>query len=97
MFINFLILQLYLNTLYLIAETDKDLKQIASVFKIRLLSIIGYLGIVYVMFSGARRLELRQDRTYGKDKEYQKYVTTTPILIPFIPLYSVKEHKWLVG
>ena len=62
-----------------------------------LLSIIGYLGIVYVMFSGARRLELRQDRTYGKDKEYQKYVTTTPILIPFIPLYSVKEHKWLVG
>ena len=40
------ILQLYLNTLYLISETDKDLKQIASVFKIRLLSIIGYRPII---------------------------------------------------
>ncbi len=62
-----------------------------------LIAIIGFLGIVYIMFSGARRLELRQDRTYGEDKEYQKYVKTTPILIPFIPLYSVKKHKWLVG
>ena len=62
-----------------------------------IVAIIGYLGIVYIMFSGARRLELRQDKTYGKDKEYQKYVKTTPILIPFIPLYSVKKHKWLVG
>lgn len=62
-----------------------------------IVSIIGYLGIVYIMFSGARRLELRQDRTYGQDKEYQKYVKKTPIIIPFIPLYSVKKHKWLVG
>ena len=49
------------------------------------------------MFSGARRLELRQDRTYGNDEEYKKYITKTPILIPLIPLYSVKKHKWLVG
>lgn len=62
-----------------------------------IIAIIGYIGIVYIMFSGARRLELRQDRTYGTDKEYQKYVKTTPILIPLIPLYSVKKHKWLVG
>lgn len=62
-----------------------------------IVAIIGFLGIVYIMFSGARRLELRQDRTYGQDEEYQKYVKTTPILIPFIPLYSVKKHKWLVG
>ena len=49
------------------------------------------------MFSGARRLELRQDRTYKDDKEYQEYKEKTPILIPFIPLYSVKKYKWLVG
>lgn len=60
-------------------------------------AILGYLGIVYVMFSGARRLELRQDRTYGSDPEYQKYVKSVPIMIPFVPLYSVKKHKWLVG
>mgnify|MGYP002624273014 CR=1 FL=1 len=62
-----------------------------------IMSIIGFIGIVYIMFSGARRLELRQDRNYGDDKDYQKYVKSTPILIPLIPLYSVKKYKWLVG
>ena len=59
--------------------------------------VIGYAGIIFVMFSGARRLEIRQDKNYGNDPEYQKYVTTVPILLPFIPLYSVKKHKWLVA
>ena len=58
---------------------------------------IGYIGIIFVMFSGARRLEIRQDKNYGANPEYQKYVTTVPILLPFIPLYSVKKHKWLVA
>ena len=58
---------------------------------------LGYIGILYVLFSGARRLELRQDRNYGKDPAYQKYVTTVPIMLPFVPLYSVKKHKWLVA
>ena len=58
---------------------------------------IGYIGIIFVMFSGARRLEIRQDKNYGNDPEYQKYVTTVPILLPFIPLYSVEKHKWLVA
>ncbi len=62
-----------------------------------LLAILGYLGIVYVMFGGARRLEMRQNRTYGEDPEYQAYVKKTPILIPFIPLYSVEKYKWLVA
>ena len=57
---------------------------------------IGYVGIIFVMFSGARRLEIRQDKNYGKDPEYQKYVTTVPILLPFIPLYSVKKYRWLI-
>lgn len=58
---------------------------------------IGYVGIIFVMFSGARRLEIRQNKNYGKDPEYQKYVKTVPILLPFIPLYSVEKHKWLVA
>lgn len=58
---------------------------------------IGYIGIIFVMFSGARRLEIRQDKNYGEDPEYQKYVASVPILLPFIPLYSVKKHKWLVA
>ena len=60
-------------------------------------ALLGYAGIIYVMFGGARRLEIRQDKNYGADPEYQKYKFTTPIMIPFIPLYSVKNHKWLVA
>lgn len=36
------ILQLYLNTLYVISETDMELKFIETVFKMRLMCILGY-------------------------------------------------------
>jgi hypothetical protein len=49
------------------------------------------------MFSGARRLELRQNRTYGSDPAYRTYSTTVPILLPVVPLYSVVKYKWLVA
>ena len=58
---------------------------------------VGYIGIIFVMFSGARRLEIRQNKNYGADPEYQHYVKSVPILLPFIPLYSVEKHKWLVA
>lgn len=61
------------------------------------LAVLGLLLIVWVMFSGARRLEIRQDRNYGNDPEYQKYISTVPVIIPFIPLYSVKKYKFLVA
>ena len=60
-------------------------------------AIGGWVCIVYIMFGGARRLEIRQNKNYGNDAEYQKYVKSTPILLPFIPLYSVEKYKWLVG
>lgn len=59
--------------------------------------LVGYIGIIFVMFSGARRLEIRQNKNYGNDPAYQKYVKTVPILVPFIPLYSVEKYKWLVA
>ena len=59
--------------------------------------LIGYIGIIFVMFSGARRLEIRQNKNYGNDPEYQKYVKTVPIMVPFIPFYSVEKYKWLVA
>lgn len=60
-------------------------------------ALFGYVGIVYVMFGGARRLEIRQNRNYGADPAYQAYVRATPILIPFVPLYSVERFTWLKG
>ena len=62
-----------------------------------IMALIGYIGIIFVMFSGARRLELRQNKNYGTDPAYQKYVTTVPIMVPFVPLYSVEKYKFLVA
>lgn len=42
----YLILQLYLNSLYMISESDKDLELITNIFKLRLLKILGYTPIV---------------------------------------------------
>jgi len=42
---NYKILQLYLNTLYTISNTDKDLNFIISIFRLRLLAIIGFRPI----------------------------------------------------
>ena len=39
---NYHILKLFLNTLYMISESDKDLDFILSVFKMRLLKILGF-------------------------------------------------------
>lgn len=61
------------------------------------LAIWGYALILWVMFSGARRLELRQNKNYGNRPEYQEYVRKVPIIIPLAPIYSVVKHKWLVG
>ena len=39
---NYKILQLYLNTLYTISETDKNLDLILAIFKLRLMCILGF-------------------------------------------------------
>ena len=62
-----------------------------------IIASLGYIGIVYVMFSGARRLELRQQEVYGNNPEFQAYIRKRPIIIPFVPIYSVAKHKWLKG
>ena len=59
-------------------------------------AITGYVLLIFIMFSGARRLELRQEKNYGDDPAYRAYVGKTPILLPFVPLYSVKKWDFLV-
>lgn len=61
------------------------------------ITFLGYAGIVFVMFSGARRIEINQNQFYGKDEKYKEYVKKTPILIPFLPLYSVEKYSWLTA
>ncbi|MCF0151451.1 MAG: DUF1295 domain-containing protein [Firmicutes bacterium] len=58
------------------------------------IALLGYVCIVAIMVSGAKRLEVRQNRNYGHLQAYRDYVEKTPILIPFVPIYHlVKEEN----
>lgn len=39
---NYKVLQLFLNTLYVISETDKNIELVTSIFRLRLMAIIGF-------------------------------------------------------
>lgn len=57
-------------------------------------AVVAYVCIVLIMFNGAQRLEKRQLGRYGGKEEYRRYADSTPILLPFLPLYHlVKEAK----
>lgn len=60
-----------------------------------ILSILGYLCIIYVMLSGAKRLEGRQNKNYGKEESYQAYIAKTPLLFRCLPIKSLQSWKWI--
>ena len=56
--------------------------------------IVALILITYVMYNSASRLELRHEKTYGLDPEYQKYSDTVPLLFPFTRQYhSMKVYR----
>lgn len=57
---SFNTLKLFLNTLYMISETDKDLDFITSVFKLRILKILGFAPNV----SGCTECKCRENLKY---------------------------------
>ena len=61
------------------------------------IAAIGYVSIFLIMKGSARRLEIKQGECYGSDPEYQHYAETTPILFPFLPIYSFRESVIYLG
>ena len=56
--------------------------------------LVAFVLITYVMYNSASRLELRHEKTYGLDKEYQRYSDTVPLLFPFSKQYhSMKVYR----
>lgn len=60
-----------------------------------IIPVLGYISIIYVMLSGAKRLEERQNKHYNSDTDYQTYRTSTPLILPLIPLYSLSKCSWI--
>ena len=56
-------------------------------------ALIGYAEIMFVMISGAKRVETRHIKHYGNSEEYNHYADTTPLLIPFVPLYHMTSPE----
>jgi steroid 5-alpha reductase family enzyme len=56
-----------------------------------LISLIGLVCIVYIMFSSTKRLEKTQIKRYGTLPEYKDYSKSVPILIPFLPIYTLQK------
>jgi len=62
-----------------------------------LLAVVGYVSIILIMRGSARRLEIKQGERYGSDPEYQAYVKRVPILVPILPVYSLRDAKLYLG
>jgi steroid 5-alpha reductase family enzyme len=62
-----------------------------------LIAGIGVVCIELIMLGSARRLELKQAERYGGDPAYRDYVRRVPILLPLVPLYSLKDLKIYLG
>jgi len=62
-----------------------------------LLGSLGFVCIAGIMIDSSRRLELEQTSRYGADPAYLAYARMTPILFPFLPLYSLRNAKVRVG
>jgi steroid 5-alpha reductase family enzyme len=57
------------------------------------------LGLVYLellMLGASRSLESKQTGHYGADDTYRAYARQTPILFPWLPLYSLRHLKPLI-
>ena len=58
-----------------------------------MISLAGLIGIVFIMLVSTVRLELKQEKRYGDDVSFQEYSSTVPLLVPFIPVYSLKKFS----
>ncbi len=62
-----------------------------------LISGLALVMLVFIMIDSAKRLEQKQDERYGARADYQRYVREVPILLPWVPLYSLKHVKTYVS
>ena len=72
-----------------------------------ILSIIVVLCVVLLLNAAlqtkdARKLEGQhptftdeQLEVYGNNPEFRTYIKNTPLIIPFVPIYSVARFSWL--
>jgi steroid 5-alpha reductase family enzyme len=56
-------------------------------------SLVGVACIVLIMIGSTKRLEEKQGERYGGLADYQAYIRTISVLIPFVPVYTLKNVR----
>jgi steroid 5-alpha reductase family enzyme len=51
---------------------------------------VGTVCITLIMMGSTKRQESKQDERYGAREDYRKWVTSVPVLVPFVPVHSLK-------
>ena len=54
-------------------------------------ALLGFGCLVFIMLGATRRLERTQTERYGDESAFQTYVSTVPVLVPWVPLYSIRR------
>ncbi|MFI5154936.1 MAG: DUF1295 domain-containing protein [Chitinophagales bacterium] len=62
-----------------------------------LIAIAGLVILVLIMLGSAKRLEARQNRQHEADPAYLEFVRKTPVLFPWLPIYSLQKNKIHLG
>ncbi len=57
------------------------------------ISAIGVTCITLIMLGSTKRLERSQAERYGESGEYQAYIRRVPVLLPFVPVYTLKNLR----
>ncbi len=57
------------------------------------ISLIGLACITLIMMGSTKRLEKGQAQRYGHLPEYQQYITSVPVLFPFVPVYTLENVR----
>lgn len=58
-----------------------------------LMASVGLVCLVLIMIGSTKRLEQSQDARYGDRPDYQAYVRTVPVLVPFVPVHSLRHVR----
>ena len=62
-----------------------------------LLSGAGLVCIELIMLGAARRLEIKQAERYADVPDYRDYVARVPVLLPLVPIYSLRRLRVYLG
>ncbi len=58
-----------------------------------LIASVGLVTLPLIMIGSSKRLEAKQNRQHESDPAYLEFTSKTPVLFPWLPIYSLQKFK----